>query len=139
MELAISLNALIERTDEYNYLRGGRNLNSMQMLKEAGFDVLDWNAGDYARPNTEPYSTDLVCDDWQFYIEAMRDKAEQLEMKFNQCHGLMYNYFEKDEKTGFLHNVEERVMDVCAILGIPYCLSPGCPGRVQRKSGCRYM
>jgi hypothetical protein len=49
----------------------------------------------------------------------MRKKAESLGMKFNQCHGLIYNYFAKNEKAEFLHKMGDRAIKACSMLGIP--------------------
>ncbi len=140
MKLSTSLALMIERSDP-NYLLGDGHLQVMRQCVQAGYELLDWNACDYARPGMQPGSTRLLRDDWRIFIKELRDQADQLGVRFNQAHGLMFNYFGQDEQTAYLHQMEERVMLACAELGVERIVyHPAVPDQCRESQdieGCK--
>ena len=117
MKLSTSLSLLVDRTDK-NFFLGDGHLRSVEQCVNAGYRYFDWNACDFAEESTLPGSTSLVRDDWQDFVKAMCRQSDELNIQYNQAHGLVFNYFRQDERTKFMQRMEERVMQACAELGI---------------------
>lgn len=141
MELATSLNQMIIRKPDYHHQREKRVLEDMRLLNEVGYKVLDWNACDYVKTKELDQMTDLAVDNWKDVIYEMRNLAEKLGIRFNQAHGLIFNYFENSEKTEYLKMMAHRVMEACHLLGISRIIyHPEVPAGLREAKdieGCR--
>ena len=141
MKLSTSISLMAEKTNS-RYFQGDGHLQAMRQCADAGYQLLDWDACDYAGPATPPAGSRLVRDDWRGFISAMRSQAEQLGVRFHQAHGLMFNYFMQDAQTAFLRRMEERVMLACAELGVENIVyHPIAPPQLQERmdtDGCKH-
>lgn len=112
MRLSTSTNMLYPKN------RHEHCLDTIRTLKQAGFQVLDWCATAYSNQNTVRGENPFTTSAWKKWIEAQRNEADQLGVVFNQAHGSMYDYFAEDEHTLWLHQMTERIMQACVMLGI---------------------
>ena len=112
MRLSTSTNRL------YPVQRAEHSLDTIRTLGAAGFQVLDWCATAFSNQDTVRGENPFTTSEWQGWIGAQRNEADKLGIAFNQAHGSMYDYFAQDDHTAWLHQMTERIMQACVMLGI---------------------
>ena len=112
MRLSTSTNML------YPVQRAEHSLDTIRTLGAAGFQVLDWCATAFSNQDTVRGENPFTTSEWQGWIGAQRNEADKLGIAFNQAHGSMYDYFAQDDHTAWLHQMTERIMQACVMLGI---------------------
>ena len=112
MRLSTSTNML------YPVQRAEHSLDTIRTLGAAGFQVLDWCATAFSNQDTVRGENPFTTSEWQGWIGAQRNEADKLGIAFNQAHGSMYDYFAQDDHTAWLHQMTERNMQACVMLGI---------------------
>lgn len=92
----------------------------LEILKASGFDTVDFNLSEYTLSSKIYLSSD---DEFDSYFDAIRKKAEELELEISQTHGRCITYIPGDDEANekFL-KVTERDLRASAILGSPACV-----------------
>lgn len=83
-------------------------------IAEAGFRYIDLNLYREAAPNSVTLS-----ENWRESVESWRKTADDLGVKFVQCHSAGGNPLNKDDKFDILLQATIRSIEICGILGIP--------------------
>ena len=109
-KIGISCSALVR---QYGYERG------LEICKESGFDAVDFGVNAHSLKSAAYASDDAL----ETYFDAVRRKAEDLELEISQTHGRTGTYWPEDEE----HNEEvrlltERDLHATAVLGAPCCV-----------------
>ena len=65
--------------------------STIKVYKEAGYNVLDMNFHDCAM-----FETPMWGDDWQKFVESIKNEAEKYSIEFSQSHSHFYNYTDND-------------------------------------------
>lgn len=110
-KIGISCRAFIKR---YGIERG------LEICKESGFDAVDYGLENY-KPEDDIYGGSE--DAFVSHFDAIRRKAEDLELEISQTHGRCATYRPDDEATNrWIDKVSELDLHATSVLGAPSCV-----------------
>ncbi len=109
MRLSISMNVFEPREVTVE--------QAMRRLKEAGFEVLDFNFCDWLFDGSP-----FVGEGWREWVEDISKAAKRLGLEFSQAHGPIFDKFAEDEKARWMTQMSHRTLHACALLGVKWCV-----------------
>ena len=93
---------------------------ALELCKRSGFDAVDFNLEGYDVGDAV-YGGSL--DAFESHFDAIRKKAESLELEISQTHGRCRTYMPDDDASReWLHKVTEKDLHASAVLGSPSCV-----------------
>ncbi|KAF1299394.1 hypothetical protein BAU15_01735 [Enterococcus sp. JM4C] len=111
MRLSTSTNILFERT----YEKPVDPLDCMEICQKAGFEVLDFCFHDLTT-----YDSEFMTDNWRFYMERVKAKADQLGIEFSQGHAVVYDFCRADVDHARFETILKKCVEGAGILGIKW-------------------
>ena len=110
-KIGVSCDALIRR---YGIERG------LEICKESGFDAVDYNLDPYKQADNIYKGS---ADAFEAHFDAIRKKAESLELEISQTHGRLGLYeSEEEEEFARSNQISELDLRATALLGAPSCV-----------------
>ena len=108
MELSISLNALYDPP-------AVTSLHAVERAARAGFRCLDFNFLDWLSADSP-----FVGSGWPGWLREIRQRADELGVRFTQAHSPIFDQFATDDKTRWLTEMSRRSIEGAGILGLPW-------------------
>lgn len=101
---------------------GGRKEEIPEVVRicaEAGYKVLDMNFHDCAN-----FSTPLLTDKWQWWVDKIADSAAKYGVEFSQSHLHFYEFFTADDdEAREKEEIIRRCMEGSAMLGVKWAVT----------------
>jgi sugar phosphate isomerase/epimerase len=108
MELATSMNVLFD-------MERVTAVEAVERLAAVGFRRLDFNFVDWCYPDSP-----FVGSDWRRWLEAVRERAEKLGVRFTQAHGPIFDKWADTARTRWLTSLSPRSVEGAAMLNVPW-------------------
>lgn len=116
MQLGTSTNLICFRPDGTRF----DLCKTLELASQGGFKVFDLNFYDWSLPGCA-----FLTDGWRKWIEDTAEKADELGVKFGQCHAYFYDFLDplmKTEEKQYHWMLQQRSLECCKTLGAHTCV-----------------